>query len=58
MYFLMSERAFVMWFSKQPIALYLVGFIGAQVFMRIWDALKSPGVFDDSQEESKDSDNE
>ena len=48
--------AFVMWFSKQPIALYLVGFIGAQVFMRIWDALKSPGVFDDSQEESKDSD--
>lgn len=47
--------AFVMWFAKQPIALYLVGFIGAQVFMRIWDALKSPGVFDNSQEESEDS---
>ena len=48
--------AFVMWFSKQPIALYLVGFIGAQVFMSIVDALLSPGVYDDSQEESEDSD--
>ena len=51
----MTIDTFVMWFSKQPIALYLVGFIGAQVFMCILDALKSPGVFDDSQEESEDS---
>lgn len=50
--------AFVMWFAQQPIALFLVGFVGAKVFMCIWDTLKSPGVFDDSQEESEDSDND
>ena len=42
--------AFVMW----PVPFW-VGYIGIAVFMRIWDALKSPGVFDDRQEESKDS---
>ena len=50
--------AFVMWFAQQPIALFLVGFVGAQVFMSIVDALLSPGVYDDSQEESEDSTND
>lgn len=47
--------AFVMWLVKQPSVPFWVGYIGIAVFMRIWDALKSPGVFDDRQEESKDS---
>lgn len=47
--------AFVMWLVKQPSVPFWVVYIGMSVFMRIWDALKSPGVFDDSQEESKDS---
>ncbi len=50
--------AFVMWLAKQPSVLFWVGYIGVAVFLRIWDALKSPGVFDDSQEESEDSDND
>ena len=47
--------AFVMWLVKQPSVPFWVGYIGIAVFMRIWDALKSPGVFDDRQEESRDS---
>lgn len=50
--------AFVMWFAKQPSVPFWVGYIGAAVFMRIFDALKSPGVFDDSQEEREDSTND
>lgn len=49
---------FVMWLAKQPSVPFWVGYIGMAVFMCIWDALKSPGVFDDSQEESEDSDND
>lgn len=50
--------AFVMWFAKQPSVPFWVGYIGAAVFMRIFDALKSPGVFDDSQVEREDSTND
>lgn len=46
--------AFVMWFAQQPIALFLVGFVGAKVFMCIWDTLKSPGT--DDYHESEDTD--
>ena len=50
--------AFVMWLAKQPSVPFWIGYIGAMVFMHIWDALKSPGVFDDSQEGSEDSTND
>ena len=33
--------AFVMWLAKQPSVLFWVGYIGAMVFMRIFDALLS-----------------
>ena len=46
--------AFVMWFAKQPIALFLVGFVGAKVFMCIGDTLKSPGVYDYPEDEDTD----
>ena len=48
--------AFVMWFAKQPLSLFMIGYFGVKVFMCIWDALKSPGVFDDSQEDCEDTD--
>ena len=41
----MTIDTFVMWFSKQPIALYLVGFIGARVFLGIVDMCKSPSDY-------------
>ena len=50
--------AFVMWFAKQPSVPFWVGYIGAAGFLRIFDALKSPRVFDDSQEEREDSTND
>lgn len=50
--------AFVTWYLNQPLSQFLIGYIGVRVFMRIFDALKSPGVFYDSQEESEDSDND
>lgn len=50
-----SIDAFVTWFLNQPLSLFLIAHFGVRLFMRIWDALKSPGVFDDSQEESEDS---
>lgn len=46
--------AFVTWYLNQPLSQFLIGYFGVRVFMRICDALKSPGVFDDSQEESED----
>ena len=55
LYMFAAIDAFVTWFAKQPSVPFWVGYIGAMVFMRICDALKSPGVFDDSQEESEDS---
>lgn len=50
-----SIDAFVTWYLNQPLSQFLIGYIGVRVFVCIWDALKSPGVFDDSQEESEDS---
>lgn len=47
---------FVVWFSKSPIALFLVGYIGARVLIGIWYML----TYDchNHFEESEDSDNE
>lgn len=50
-----SIDAFVTWFLNQPLSLFLIAYICVRVFVCIWDALKSPGVFDCSQEESEDS---
>ncbi len=33
--------AFVTWFAKQPLAFFLVGYIGARVFLGIVDMCKS-----------------
>lgn len=44
--------AFVMWLAKQPSVLFWVGYIGAMVFMRIFDALLSSGcdVYDENED--------
>ena len=44
--------AFVMWFAKQPLSLFMIGYFGVKVFMCIWDALLSPGcdVYDENED--------
>ena len=44
--------AFVMWLAKQPSVPFWVGYIGAAVFMRIFDALLSSGcdVYDENED--------
>lgn len=46
--------AFVMWFAKQPFVPFWVGYIGAAVFMRIFDALWSSGCDDCDENENTD----
>ena len=46
--------AFVMWLAKQPSVPFWVGHIGAAVFMRIFDALLSPGCDDYDVNENTD----
>jgi hypothetical protein len=53
LYMFSAIDAFVTWFLNQPLSLFLIAYICVRVFVCIWDALKSPGVFDDSQEESE-----
>lgn len=36
---------FVTWFAKQPLAFFLVGYIGARVFLGIVDMCKSPSDY-------------
>lgn len=42
--------AFVTWFAKQPLAFFLVGYIGAWVFMDIIDACHHPYDYDSKDE--------
>ena len=37
--------AFVTWFAKQPLAFFLVGFIGARVFLGIVDMCMPPSYY-------------
>lgn len=46
--------AFVMWLAKQPSVPFWVGYIGAMMFMRIFDALLSPGCDDYDENENTD----
>ena len=36
---------FVTWFAKHPLAFFLVGYIGARVFLGIVDMCKSPSDY-------------
>ena len=46
--------AFVTWYVKQPLSQFMIGYVGARVFMCIWDALKSPGLDDYHENEDAD----
>lgn len=46
--------AFVTWLAKHPSVLFWVGYIGAAVFMRIFDALLSTGCDDYDENENTD----
>ena len=54
LYMFATIDAFVMWLAKQPSVPFWVGYIGAMVFMRIFDALLSPGCDDYDENENTD----